>query len=124
MDTTEISLLTRAAIERLLSISDGDADGDSDNCQRAQPRWPFPGTVQFWCPDEQGQDQHNLATCVNLSTGGLGMRCDDPLEVGLRVAMAVHQPEASLHGHGIIRHCTALEEGYFVGVQFDFAKEK
>lgn len=124
MNTTEICLLTRTAITRLLCSSDGEPDETRESCQRDQPRWPFPGTVQFWCPDEQGQEQHNLATCVNLSMGGLGMRCDKALEVGLRLAIAVHQPEASLHGHGIIRHCTALEDGYFVGVEFDFADEK
>ena len=124
MYTTKIGPLTRAALARLLSTSAGDADVSSEGCQRDQPRRPFLGTVQFWCPDDQDLEQLNLATCVDLSMGGLGMHCDDPLEVGLHIALAVHQPEASLHGHGFVRHCTAQDEGYFVGVQFDFAVEK
>lgn len=124
MDTAEICLLTKEAVARLLSANDGDPDGQNESCQRTVPRWPFPGTVQYWCSDEEGDEQHFLATCANLSMGGLGMHCDDPLEVGLHIALAVHQPEASLHGHGFVRHCTAQDEGYFVGVQFDFAVEK
>ena len=41
MNTTEICLLTRAAITRLLCRSDGEPDDNSENCQRDQPRWPF-----------------------------------------------------------------------------------
>ena len=120
MDATEIVSLTEEAVARLLAGRNAEDADTSANGRRKAPRWPFPGQVQLWIPDENGQEQLTFATCLNLSLHGLGMLYDEALSIGLEFALAVHQPEASLHGRAIVRHCTLNEDGYYVGVQFLF----
>ncbi|MFQ5592486.1 MAG: PilZ domain-containing protein [Phycisphaerae bacterium] len=120
MDAIEISPLTEEAIIKLLTSRKDRSNRAATNGRRRAARWPFPGTVQLWMPDDSGTDQHYLATCVNLSPHGLGMLSDIELAVGTEVALAVHQPENSFQGRGVIRHCTEIEDGYYVGVQFIF----
>ncbi len=120
MDITEISPLTEEAVARLLADRARAPSGPVTNGKRRTPRWPFPGTVQLWIPDENGVDQHHLATCMNLSLHGLGMMSDVGLPVGLEFTLAIHQPETSFQGRAVIRHCTAVDDRYFIGVQFIF----
>ncbi|MBU0716761.1 MAG: PilZ domain-containing protein [Planctomycetes bacterium] len=120
MDATEICPLTEEAIARLLTGRNIDATEPSTNGRRQSARWPFPGPVELWVPDEAGIDQHEMGTCLNLSLHGLGMLYDDPLDVGQELAIAVHQPEASFHGRAVVRHCTRNEAGYYIGMQFLF----
>ncbi|MHC4697469.1 MAG: PilZ domain-containing protein [Planctomycetota bacterium] len=120
MDATEISPLTEEAIARLLAGRQRPPSEPATNGKRRTPRWPFPGTVQLWIPDEDAVDQHYLATCMNLSLHGLGMMSDIKLPVGLEFTLAVHQPEASFQGRAVIRHCTEVDNRYFIGVQFVF----
>ena len=122
MDATEISPLTEEAITKLLVGRDVRAADCSADRRRRAPRWPFPGTVELWIPDENGTEQHNLATCLNLSLHGLGMLFDSSLPVGLEFALAIHQPEVSFHGRGVVRHSTETENGHYIGVQFVFDK--
>jgi hypothetical protein len=55
---------------------------------------------------------------LNLSLGGVGLRCDEPLSPGLELAIAVHEPEVSLHGRAVVRHCTGMRGDYLIGVEF------
>ena len=120
MDATEIKPLTEEAVARILADREAQIPGNVENGRRKAPRWPFPGTVEMWLPDDTGAEQLALATCLNLSRYGLGMLNEEPLGIGLEFALAVHQPEASLHGRAIVRHCTETEAGYYVGVEFLF----
>ena len=122
MDATEIKPLTEEAVASLLADQETQIPDVQANGRRRAPRWPFPGTVEMWVPDETGTEQLALATCLNLSRHGLGMLNEEPLTIGLEFALAVHQPEASLHGRAIVRHCTETEAGYYVGVEFLFDK--
>ena len=122
MDATEISALSEEAIARLVAGQSKGLAKPAENGKRQTPRWPFPGTVELWVPDESGVEQHNLATCLNISLHGLGMLFDDELPIGLEFGLAIHQPEASLHGRAAVRHCTETEAGYYIGVQFIFDK--
>ena len=118
MDATEITPLTEEAIAELL-IGRCVRSDDAENARRREtPRWPFPGTVELWLPAENGTEEHHLATCVNLSLGGLGLLYEDELPVGLELALAIHQPEVSFHGRGVVRHCTETEAGFYLGLQF------
>ena len=116
MDTSEFCALTENALKKVLSGRTIDSlMVPTDNGRRRAQRWPFPGTVELWIPDEDGVEQHTLATSLNLSVHGIGLRTDDT-----ELAIAIHEPEVSFHGRAIVRHCTELEEGYYVGMQFKF----
>ena len=122
METIEIFPLTQTAIEDLLNARAG-ADPDRRRKNRRQiERWPFPGTIELWVPDEDGVEQYSLATSLNLSLEGVGVRCDDPLDIGMELAIAIHEPELSFHGRAVVRHCTEMAGDYLIGMQFVFEK--
>jgi len=120
MDATEIRQLTREALAELLAGRTLREVETIANGRRQTHRWPFPGQVQLCKPDESGIEQVSFGTCLNLSLYGLGMLYDEPLPVGLELSVSIHQPEASLHGRAIVRHCTENEAGYYIGAQFLF----
>lgn len=120
MESVEVCSLTEASIAKLLT---GRHERKSDAAvggRRKMPRWPFPGTVQLWIPDENGVDEHTLATSVNLSEDGVGILVDDELPIDLELTIALHEPEASLQGRAVVRHCTRIDERYYMGLQFVF----
>ena len=123
MDTSEICALTEDAVAKLLAERAAKAGGSGTNGRRGTPRWPFPGTIELWIPDENSTEQHTLATSLNLSAYGIGIETEDPLPIGLELAIAIHEPELSLHGRAVVRHCTEIEVGYYVGMQFGFSKQ-
>ncbi len=121
MDVAEICPLTREGVAELLSQRQHDNDPSSRNCKRRTPRWAFPSTVELWLPTEGSGERHTLATSINLSTHGIGIRCDEPLEPGLELGIAVHEPEVSFHGRAQVRHCTDTGRGFFIaGLEFVF----
>ena len=120
MDATEICPLTKEAIIELLSQRTGEAIANSEEGQRRGPRWPFPGPVELWLPCKDGVDEHVLATCENLSPRGVGILCDRELDLEKNLAIAIHQPEMSLHGRAWVRHCTPCKGEYYIGMEFNF----
>lgn len=123
MDATEICPLTEEAVATLLASRGGDPTAKGGDPRRKVPRWPFPGTVELWVPNEQGQEEHVLATSLNLSIHGVGVQADQRLAPGMTVSIAIHEPEMSFHGRATVRHCTQLEDGYYMGMQFCFDNE-
>ncbi len=117
MDSLEIMPLSRSAIRALLQSREAPPSSTGQE-RRATGRWPFPVPVELWLEDEDGQAFYQLATCNDLSEVGAGIVCDEALSVGTTFDMAIHQPEASYHGRGVVRHCTPHTEGFFVGMQF------
>lgn len=120
MESTEIYPLNRSTVTELLIGNEVHAPDDEGARRRSLRRWPFPGTVQLWVPDENGIEELQLATCVNLSLDGAGLIHDEILPEGLDLTIAIHQPEASFQGRATIRHCTWTSKGYFIGLQFLF----
>ncbi|RME36937.1 MAG: PilZ domain-containing protein [Planctomycetota bacterium] len=120
MTTSEIQALTRAAIARLLDDRTRQGQRGSVRDRRTAPRWPFPGTVELWVPDEHGIEHYVLATSLNLSLTGAGIRADEPVPEGVELAVAFHEPEVSFHGRAVVRHCTRIENSYLIGLQFVF----
>ena len=123
MDAERIVKLTPETIRELLDSQRIDVHSKNMPCNRRDERWPFPGTVEVWLPDECYGERHLLATLHNLSPNGLAMRTRRPIPSATRVSLAVHQPALSCYGHAIIRHCTRAPVGYLVGVEFDFQEE-
>jgi len=123
METIEICRLSEQVIARLLAARVPRRATHAGNGRRKMPRWPFPGTVELWIPEKDGTERYTLATSLNLSLDGVGIRFDEPLPPGLELGIAIHEPEASLHGHAVVRHCTEIEEDYLIGLQFVFDHE-
>lgn len=120
MDAEKIVKLTPDAIRNLLESRRINTHSKAAREKRGSERWPFPGTVEVWLPDECYGERHLLATLHNLSPGGLAMRTRRPIPGDTRVALALHQPELSCYGHAVVRHCTRAPVGYLVGVEFIF----
>ncbi len=120
MKTAEVVPLTEKAVGRLLRSREAARPSKGAPGKRRTPRWPFPGVVELWLPDESGVLQHSLATSVNLSLHGIGIRCDEPLEPGIELELAFHEPEISFHGRAVVRHATQMESDHLIGLQFIF----
>lgn len=118
MATSEILPLTTQAIATLLKQRRAGEALKGGGDRRRMPRWPFPGTAELWIPGENGVEYHVVATSLNLSVSGIGVRCDEALKPGLELSVAIHEPEASFHGRAVVRHCTAIENEYLMGLEF------
>lgn len=121
MDAEKIVKLSAEAIRDLVDAQRIESVSKETPGKRREERWPFPGTVEVWLPEECYGERHILATLHNLSANGLGMRCRRPLPVDTKIAVAIHQPELSCYGHAVVRHCTQAHVGYLVGMEFIFA---
>lgn len=123
MQTAEVTVLTERALAKLLTERQEVRSKHSRKCRRQTVRWPFPGTVQLWVPDDEVGEALILATSLDLSVKGLAVRCEEPLEVGIEVTLAVHEPEVSFQGRAVVRHCTENDDGlYCIGMAFIFDK--
>ena len=121
METVDIFPLTEQAVAKLLGDRNAACVPGYPRCQRKTPRWPFPGTVELWLPDEANGERYELANSDNLSLYGIGVRFEEPMEPGLSLGIAFHEPEASFHGHAVVRHCKTLGDGtFYIGMQFQF----
>ena len=120
MNAAEICPLTRDAVADLLFNREATTPDDG---RRRLKRWPFPGTVELWLPEEDGTERYELATALDMSLHGVGIRCDEPLPPGMELGIAIHEPEISFHGRAVVRHCTEIEEEYLAGVEFVFDPE-
>lgn len=120
MKVSEICPLTEDAVAKLLASRKLPAPDVKTDGRRKAPRWPFPGAAELWIPEGGGLARHALATSLNLSLYGVGIRCDEPLSPGLELAIAIHEPEVSLHGRAVVRHCSEIENEYLIGLEFLF----
>jgi PilZ domain len=83
------------------------------NDRRFEPRISDAELVMLsW--NEGGTTLRQLGSVENLSPNGAGMIVDDPLRVGSTVTMTYGEGELT----AVVRHCTALAEGYSIGVEF------
>ncbi len=120
MDATEICALSPESVAQLLTGRQRAGRGSAWHGRRNAQRWSFPGTIELWIP-EAGSERHALASSINLSTTGVGLRCDEPLTPGMELGIAIHEPEMSFHGRAVVRHCTETpDETCIVGLQFLF----
>ncbi len=124
MDAERIVKLSADSVVELIREQAVDAHSKLPLGKRSTERWPFPGTVEVWLPDECYGERHLLATLHNLSPGGLAMRTRRPIPSETRISLAIHQPAMSLYGHAVTRHCTRAPVGYLVGVEFVFGEDE
>ena len=118
MQSAEVTTLTKRSMSTLMAERRKRSRGVVRKCQRKTPRWPFPGTVQLWTHDGE-RERLIFATSLNLSSQGIGLRCEEPLECGDEMIIAVHEPEISFQGRAVVRHCRETDDGwYHIGLQF------
>ena len=120
MDAEKIVKLTPGVIRELLDARQVAAHSKHPPGKRREERWPFPGTVEVWLPDECYGERHLLATLHNLSAIGLAMRTRRPIPTETQISLALHQPELTCYGRAMVRHCTRASVGYLIGVEFQF----
>ena len=119
MIADEIVKLTPEAIAKLLRTREA-PDAEYDGAERRDaPRWPFPGAIELRPADADGGTQW-FGTCRNVSETGLGMTCDQYLDPGDRLDIAVHLPEASFYGQAIVRYCKEVRGQFMAGLEFLF----
>jgi hypothetical protein len=123
MDAERIVKLTPEAVRELVDSQTVAAIAKAGPGLRREERWPFPGTVEVWLPEDCYGERHMLATLHNLSHNGLGMRCRRPVPVDTRISVAIHQPELSCYGQAVVRHCTQAHVGYLIGMEFIFPED-
>jgi hypothetical protein len=122
MKTEEIVELTREGICKLLEKRRKETDDKhAGRERRTAPRWPFAGTVEIWSDDRQAMIPC-LGSLRDLSQSGLGMKCDGFFEPGTEIEIAVHVPEASFCGRGIVRYCKQVRREFMTGVEFCFGE--
>lgn len=81
--------------------------------QRSQPRISDAELVMLsW--NENGTTFRQFGNVENLSLNGAGMIVDDALLLGTTVTMTYGEGELT----AVVRHCTALQEGHFIGIEF------
>jgi hypothetical protein len=69
-----------------------------------------------------GEDRGRwFATCTNLAETGLGMISEQYFAPETRLELAIHLPEATFCGNGIVRYVMKTPRGQMVGVEFDFS---
>ena len=124
MDADQIVKLTYEAIGELLNARAVNAGPKQPPGMRRSERWPFPGAVEVWLPNECYGEQHMLATLHNMSEHGMAMRSRRPIQTGTKISIAIHEPDLSVYGHAVVRHCTRVQAGYLVGVEFIFEAEE
>lgn len=116
MKSTEFCQLNKSNVAELLASRNLKQAGPND--RRKSPRWPFPGTAELWIPRDDGTEDYVLATSLDLGSEGVGIRCETPLEPGLELSIALHEPEKTFHGRARVCHCTEMEDEYLIGIQF------
>ena len=124
MDAEEIVKLTPDTIRALVDSQRVHIIAKCDAGQRTEERWPFPGTIEVWLPENSYGERHILATLHNLSLHGLAMRSRRPIAQDTLISLAIHQPALSCYGNAVVRHCTRAHVGYLIGVEFVFRSEE
>lgn len=124
MDADRIVKLSSQAVRELVDAAAVASHSKQDLSKRREERWPFAGTVEIWLPDECYGERHLLATVHNISQNGIAVRTRRPIPSATNISFALHQPELSCYGEGIVRHCTRAQVGYLIGVEFVFEEKK
>ena len=122
MQTQEIVKLTRKRIAEIVKARQdaGKLPTEQAHVERRKvARWPFKGAVELW-PD--GADGRSLThgTCLNISETGMGLSCDEHLNSGQIMEVAVHLPEMTLCGRAIVHYCAEVRSQYMIGMEFVF----
>ena len=57
---------------------------------------------------------HGSALLDDKSSGGLGIHCPSPIPIGAAVVIS----QGSATSKALVRHCTKVQRGFLIGVEF------
>ncbi|MCC7290619.1 MAG: PilZ domain-containing protein [Phycisphaerales bacterium] len=80
--------------------------------RHARVQWNAPVIVQ----PEDGSARTYYVTALNISAGGMGLRCGEAISPRTRLRLFVNDGVDSVIG--VVRHCSSTVGGYIVGVEF------
>ncbi len=88
--------------------------------KRRHPRveWNAPVIVQ----PEDDSDRTVYVTALNISAGGMGLRCGEAISPRTRIRLFINDGVDSIIG--VVRHCSSTVGGYIVGVEFVIEKQQ
>lgn len=88
--------------------------------RRAEHRRPASGRVTAVTRGEGVANRICSLELVDMSDGGLGATCPDPIEIGSPIAVyfAPHGPERGMDLFGKVVRCHRRADGHAVGIRF------
>jgi hypothetical protein len=121
MDTEEIVKLSRRAVANLIEsrLASGKLESYAGHERRKSPRWPFPGQVEVRLLGDNHYPP-SFFDCRDLGETGMGMCGEHGYEVGTVIELALHVPEVTFFGKGIVRYSMRTRQGRMMGVEFIF----
>lgn len=83
---------------------------------RRHTREPIKGSLRILWEDAEGHEHVSRASIVDISPGGIGLRCDEAIP--LRSPISCNDEKLGIRGRGTVRHCTYVKGKYQIGVEF------
>lgn len=83
---------------------------------RRHTRDPINGSLRILWEDAEGHEHVSRASIVDISPGGIGLRCDEAIP--LRSPISCNDEKLGIRGRGTVRHCTYVKGKYQIGVEF------
>ncbi len=90
--------------------------------KRVAPRftWSAPVMVEVLGTRRPGEAAYAYAS--DISAGGMGLRCRQPVGVFQRLRVTLDETGENLCGQ--VRHCTRTATGYLIGIEFEPATDE
>ena len=104
-------------LETWLTAAREEGLADTYAGKRAHPRmiWVVPATLEILDPDRPAAPAYIYTS--DISRGGMGLRCRQPVELFAQVRITLDETGESLCGQ--VRHCTPIPTGFIVGIEFE-----
>jgi hypothetical protein len=83
---------------------------------RASERRPSGAAAEVWWTDEYGARQIVRGVCVDLSRGGVGVVCPEPVPSNKLLQVRLESEDLVKLAH--VRHCDHMGAAYLIGMQF------
>lgn len=96
-----------------------DAPGARAEPSRHEERSAFQMEVAVMT-DEDGQSVRRHMSMMNLSPGGLMLKCEFEFEQGTQMLIEINPDGKPFHVVGVVKHCTQTLGGYKIGVRLIF----
>jgi len=93
---------------------DGDMDAYAGKRRWARVRWQVPVTIET--RPAGTQQKCHYVTSRDVSAGGFGVWCNQPIEPGTKVRLSVHDGSESVDAQ--VKQCTETVGGFIIGVEF------
>jgi hypothetical protein len=87
--------------------------------RRIEPRISCPEVVDLQWKDSEGRIGKTVANLEDISRSGASFQLTHPVPIGTTLCLAYKNSELT----GKVKYCVSLEDGYFVGIEFEPGSE-